>query len=87
MGHLSCEELRAATVGCEVVLLVATDAEAVLLAQELEDARAFRVAGKKVLTGGLVRLVWPPIVPVGRRITRREPPAPRRPLGGGWPWP
>lgn len=56
MERLNCEELRTATFGCEVVLLVATDAEAALLAQELADVHAFVVTGKKLLTGGLVPL-------------------------------
>jgi futalosine hydrolase len=53
VDRLTCEELRAATLGCEVVLLVATDAEAVVLARALADASAFTVATKKLLVGYL----------------------------------
>jgi futalosine hydrolase len=53
VDRLNCEELRAATLGCDVVLLVATDAEAVVLARELVDTSAFTVATKKLLVGCL----------------------------------
>ena len=56
MDRLTCEELRAAGLGCEVILLVATDAEAALLARALGDASAFVVATKKLLVGYLAPL-------------------------------
>ncbi len=65
MGRTSCDDLRAATLGCEVVLLVATDAEAALLAQELGDAQVLLVAGKRLLTGQLAPS-GPPAA--GRRV-------------------
>jgi futalosine hydrolase len=42
--------------GCEVVLLVATDIEAALLAPALRDAGEFLVAGKRILVGELAPL-------------------------------
>ena len=65
MERMSCEELRTATFGCEVVLLVATDVEAVILAEHVEDVRPFLVAGKRVLTGGLMPLG---VAAAGRRV-------------------
>jgi len=50
---LACEALRAATSGCEVVLLVATDAEAAFLTRGLRDASALVVATKRLLVGHL----------------------------------
>ena len=62
MDRLNCEELRAATLGCEVVLLVATDVEAALLT--LRDASA-SVATKRFWWAGTLR--------PRRRLGRREP--------------
>ena len=56
MDRLTCEELREATSGCEVVLLVATDAEAAVLARALSASSAFVVGTKKLLVGRLAPL-------------------------------
>jgi futalosine hydrolase len=55
MDRLTCEQLREATVGCEVVLLSATDLEATVLAAALGGHREFAVATKRVLVGRLAR--------------------------------
>ncbi len=56
MDRLTCEELRAATLGCEVVLLVATDAEAALLTRGLRDVSALIVTTKRLMVGRLASL-------------------------------
>ena len=56
MDSLDTEGLWAATLGCEVVLLVATDIEAAMLAPALRDGGEFLVAGKRVLLGELAPL-------------------------------
>jgi futalosine hydrolase len=48
--------LWAATLGCSVVLVVATDVEAALLAPALRDSGEFLVAAKRVLVGELAPL-------------------------------
>jgi futalosine hydrolase len=53
LDGLTCQELRAAASGCEVVLLVATDAEAALLARALSDTAVYLVATKRLLVGRL----------------------------------
>ena len=53
LDSLDCEGLWAATLGCSVVLLVATDVEAALLAPALRDSGEFLVATKRVTVGEL----------------------------------
>jgi futalosine hydrolase len=53
VDDLACEELRALTSGCEVVLLAATEVEASLLARALVDSSSRTVATKKLLVGEL----------------------------------
>jgi len=53
---MDCDGLWAATLGCEVVLLVATDVEAALLAPALRDAGEFQVTGKRILVGEMAPL-------------------------------
>lgn len=68
MDRLTCEELRAVTSGCEVVLLVATGAEAAVLESLLAEPRTFMVATKKVLIGQLASLDPGAPVAGGRRV-------------------
>ena len=56
MVRLACEELRAVTLGCDVVLLVATDPEAALLTPALRDARTYLVTTHTLLVGRLAPL-------------------------------
>jgi hypothetical protein len=54
MASLTCNDLRAATSGCEVVLLVASEVEAAVLAAGLNEPSEYFVATKKLLVGDLV---------------------------------
>jgi futalosine hydrolase len=54
MASLTCDALRAATSGCEVVLLVASEVEAAVLAAGLNEPSEYFVATKKLLVGDLL---------------------------------
>jgi futalosine hydrolase len=53
---LNCEALWSATLGCEVLVLVASDVEAAMLAPAIHDGGEFLVAGKRVMIGDMMSL-------------------------------
>jgi futalosine hydrolase len=69
---VDCEGLRAATRGCEVVLLVATGGEAAVLRRALRNPQEVQVATKEVVVGELAPLYLPVgsdgTPPRGRRV-------------------
>jgi futalosine hydrolase len=55
VADLSCEELRAVTSDCQVVLLTATDGEASLLERALVGSKPYTVSTKKLVVGDVRR--------------------------------